>query len=152
MTQDGDNVINWCRIAFQSAWGTSFDDILPILRHPMESQFCPTVSPHRGASSYRMDSPRPRRKVIPMPELCRFAGIVIYLLFNDTQQHNKPHVHVYYGEYSASIGIDGELLAGSIPRKQFKIVAGWLALHEEEAYAAWNKAVQGEHFDKIDPM
>lgn len=23
---------------------------------------------------------------------------------------------------------------------------------EEEAYAAWNKAVQGEHFDKVDPM
>lgn len=87
-----------------------------------------------------------------MPELCRFAGIVIYLLFKDTQQHNKPHVHVYYGDYEASIGVDGELLAGSIPRKQMKIVVGWLALHEEEVYAAWNLAVQGEHFDKIAPM
>ena len=27
-----------------------------------------------------------------MPELSRFAGIVIYLLFKDTQHHNKPHV------------------------------------------------------------
>ena len=25
-------------------------------------------------------------------------------------------------------------------------------LHEEEAYAAWNKAVRGEHFDKIKPL
>ena len=33
-----------------------------------------------------------------MLELSRFAGIVIYLLFKDTQHHNKPHVHVYYGE------------------------------------------------------
>lgn len=33
-----------------------------------------------------------------------------------------------------------------------KIVVGWLALHEEEVYAAWNKAVQGEHFDRIEPM
>ena len=40
-----------------------------------------------------------------MPELSRFAGIVIYLLFKDTQHHNKPHVHVYYGEYKASVGI-----------------------------------------------
>ena len=67
-------------------------------------------------------------------------------------QHNKPHVHVYYGEYEAAIAIDGELLAGSIPRKQLKIVTGWLAFHEEEAYAAWNLAVKGEHFNKIPPM
>lgn len=87
-----------------------------------------------------------------MPEPCRFAGIVIYLLFKDIQHHNKPHVHVYYGEYEASVGVDGELLAGSLSCKQYKIVVGWLALHEEEVYAAWNKAVQGEHFDKIPPM
>lgn len=30
-----------------------------------------------------------------MPELSRFGGIVVKLLFNDTVQHNKPHVHVY---------------------------------------------------------
>ncbi len=82
----------------------------------------------------------------------RFAGIVIYMLFKDTKHHNKPHVHVYYGEFEASVGVDGELLAGSLPRKQMKIVVGWLALHEEEVYAAWNRAVQGEHFDKVDPM
>ena len=71
-----------------------------------------------------------------MPELSRFAGIVIYMLFCDTQQHNKPHVHVYYGEYEASVGVDGELLAGSLPRRQLKIVVGWLAFHEEEVYSA----------------
>jgi hypothetical protein len=87
-----------------------------------------------------------------MPELSRFGGIVIYMLFMDTQQHNKPHVHVYYGEYEATIGIDGELLAGSLPRKQLKIVVGWLAFHEEEVYKAWNLAVKGEHFEKIAPM
>lgn len=32
-----------------------------------------------------------------VPELSRFAGMVIYLLFKDNKQHNKPHVHVYYG-------------------------------------------------------
>lgn len=87
-----------------------------------------------------------------MPELSRFAGIIIKMLYNDTIQHNKPHVHVYYGEYQASIGIDGELLAGSLPVKQLRLVNGWLALHEEEAYAAWNKAVRGEAFEKIKPL
>lgn len=33
-----------------------------------------------------------------MPELSRFGGMVIYMLFKDIGQHNKPHVHVYYGE------------------------------------------------------
>ena len=87
-----------------------------------------------------------------MPELSRFAGMGIYLLFKDNKQHNKPHVHVYYGEYEATISIDGELLAGSLPQKQFRIVTGWLAYYEEEAYRAWNLAVSGEHFDKIPPM
>ena len=36
--------------------------------------------------------------------------------------------------------------------KQFRMLVGWLALLEEEAYAAWNKAVRGEHFDKIKPL
>lgn len=87
-----------------------------------------------------------------MPELCRFGGMVIYMLFKDIGQHHKPHVHVYYGEYEAAIAVDGELLAGSLPRKQLKIIVGWLAFHEEEVYKAWNLAVQGEHFDKIPPM
>ena len=42
--------------------------------------------------------------------------MVIYMLFMDTKQHNKPHVNVYYGDYEAAIGIDGELLAGSLPK------------------------------------
>ena len=87
-----------------------------------------------------------------MPELSRFAGMVIKMLFNDIVQHNKPHVHVYYGEYKATVSIDGELLAGSLPYKQLKMVVGWLALNEDEAYAAWNKAVRGEHFDRIKPL
>lgn len=78
--------------------------------------------------------------------------MVIYMLFRDDKQHNKPHVHVYYGDYKASIGLDGELLAGSLPRKQYNIIVGWLSYHEEEAYAAWNLAVQGKHFNKIPPM
>ena len=87
-----------------------------------------------------------------MPELSRFEGMVIYLLFKDTQQHYKPHVHVYYGEYEAAVALDGEVLVGSLPSRQYKMVSGWLALHEEEAYKAWNLAVQGIHFEKIEPL
>ena len=69
-----------------------------------------------------------------MPEISRFYGIIIKMIYQDTGQHNKPHVHVYYGDYRASVGIDGELLAGSLPVKQMKLVSAWLTLHEDEAY------------------
>ncbi len=70
----------------------------------------------------------------------------------DTKHHNKPHIHVFYGNYEAAVGIDGELLVGRLPQKQFTLVQAWLALHEEEAYGAWNKAVQGKDFDQIPPL
>lgn len=87
-----------------------------------------------------------------MPELSRFAGIIIYMLYKDIAQHNTPHIHVRYNEYEASISLDGELLAGSLPQKQFKIIVGWLLFHEEEVYSAWNLAVAGLEFEKINPM
>lgn len=87
-----------------------------------------------------------------MPELSRFYGIIITMYFNDTQQHHKPHIHAFYGDYEAVIGIDGELLAGSIPSKQFRMVSGWMAVHEIELYEAWNNAVQSKHFEKIKPL
>lgn len=87
-----------------------------------------------------------------MPELCRFYGILIKMLYSDTVQHHKPHIHAYYQDYEASIGIDGELLAGSIPVKQLKLIQAWMILHEEELYTAWNKAVQNIPFEKIEPL
>ncbi len=87
-----------------------------------------------------------------MPELSRFYGILVKMLFSDTAQHSKPHFHVFYNEYRASVGIDGELVAGSLPVKQLKLVQAWAVLHEDELYAAWNKAVKNEPFDKIEPL
>ena len=87
-----------------------------------------------------------------MPELSRFYNLVIRMLYADNRQHNKPHVHVLYAEYEASVGIDGELLAGSLPAKQMRILSAWLAIHEDELYAAWNRAVRGEAPGKIQPL
>ena len=85
-----------------------------------------------------------------MPILTRLDGIVIYLMFNDIKQHNKPHVHVFYGEFRASVAIDGTLLSGKLPSKQLKSVQDQLKKNEEKAYTAWNLAVQNKHFDQID--
>ena len=84
--------------------------------------------------------------------MCRFYNIVIKMLDNDDSQHHKPHFHVYYNEYEASVGIDGELLAGSLPLKQLKLVQAWAVIHEDELYAAWNNAVRSKPFGKIEPL
>lgn len=87
-----------------------------------------------------------------MPELCRFEGMIIRMLFSDTQQHNKPHIHVQCAEHEATVGIDGEMLGGSLPRKKYILLQAWLVLREEELYAAWNKAVRNIPFDKVEPL
>ena len=87
-----------------------------------------------------------------MPEISRFEGMIIYMQNMDVKQHHKPHIHVYYGNDEISVGIDGELLAGRLPIKKWRILSGWIALHEDELYDAWNKAVVGDHFDKIPPI
>ena len=87
-----------------------------------------------------------------MPEISRFRGMIIKLIFLDNDKHHKPHIHVYYGEYEASIGIDGEVLNGSIPVKKLKLIQAWIILHEEELYKAWNNAVRGLPFDDIKPL
>lgn len=87
-----------------------------------------------------------------MPELCRFYNIVVRMMYSDIGQHNKPHFHVFYNGFEASVGIDGELLAGSLPVKQLKLVQAWAAIHEDELYKAWNNAIRQIPFDKIEPL
>ena len=38
-----------------------------------------------------------------MPEICRFLGIVIYMLYDD---HRPPHFHAEYGEYKVTVEIN----------------------------------------------
>lgn len=54
-----------------------------------------------------------------MPELARFYGIVIAMFWRD---HLPPHFHAYYGGHEADIGLDGALLAGSLPRRALQLV------------------------------
>ena len=56
-----------------------------------------------------------------MPEICRFYGIIVKMIFNDNDKYHKPHVHVYYREYEASVGLDEEVLEGKLPIKQYRI-------------------------------
>ena len=87
-----------------------------------------------------------------MPELSRFQGMIIKLIYLDNEKHHKPHIHVYYGDSEASVGIDGEVLSGALPIKKLKLLQAWMILHEEELYKAWNNAVRGIPFENIKPL
>jgi hypothetical protein len=88
-----------------------------------------------------------------VPIIAVFHGIIIRLYLLDNKHHNTPHLHARYAEFEASICIeDGEVLAGSLPRKQLRLVQAWIELHPEELMADWELAINGKTPFKIDPL
>ncbi len=49
-----------------------------------------------------------------MPEICRFLGIVTYMLYND---HRPPHFHAEYGEYKVIVDINNGVVEWRFPRR-----------------------------------
>ena len=85
-----------------------------------------------------------------MPIICMFRGIRIYINY---REHLPPHFHAEYGEYNCAITIDDiELLSGSIPNKQLKMLFGWSALHQEELKEEWYLAQQQKELFSIEPL
>ncbi len=41
-----------------------------------------------------------------MPIISMFYGIIVQLFFFDNEKHHKPHIHVRYSEFKASIDIE----------------------------------------------
>jgi hypothetical protein len=64
-----------------------------------------------------------------------------------------PHIHVEYSGIEAVFQIpDGELLEGTLPAKQNKLVQAWLVLHADELMANWTLAASGTTRYKIEPL
>ena len=88
-----------------------------------------------------------------MPRVSEFFGITIYLYFADTNRHSAPHFHAKYGGDEATYSIpDGDRLAGSLPKRQERLVQGWTALRATELEQAWARAVNMEPPGRIDPL
>mgnify|MGYP001806435560 FL=1 len=82
-----------------------------------------------------------------------FYGIIVRMLFMDTQQHHLPHLHVEYQGIEAVVSLpDGDLLEGSLPGKKLCLLQAWITIHEEELMANWALAVKGEPVFKIEPL
>ena len=93
-----------------------------------------------------------KRRFETVPELSRFEGMKIALLYSDNKKHYKPHVHVFFGEYEASVALDGEVLEGGLPNNKYILLRAWMLLREKQLYEAGDKAVRNIPFEKIDPI
>ena len=86
-----------------------------------------------------------------MPTISRFYGIAIKMYWNEGH-HSLPHFHAEYGKHEASFDLAGELIAGTLPRRQLRLVQAWTELHAEELHADWELAVGRKPLDIIDPL
>jgi hypothetical protein len=73
-----------------------------------------------------------------MPELARFFGIIVRMYVEPNAPHHTPHFHAYYQDEVAIYSIDPiELLSGSLPRRQQRLVEAWAELHHAELLTDW---------------
>ena len=84
-----------------------------------------------------------------MPEICRFQGIRITMYHNE---HGVPHFHARCGGMKASVGLDGSILAGSLPPNAHALVREWTRLHAAELHDLWRLAAERKPLPPIAPL
>jgi len=88
-----------------------------------------------------------------MPELSRFFGIIIRMYWEANAPHHRPHFHAYYQDEVAIYGIDPvELMTGSLPRRQQRLVEAWAELRQQELRDDWERLQAGQSPLPIDPL
>ena len=67
--------------------------------------------------------------------------------------HHTPHFHAYYQDEVGIFSIDPvELIAGSLPRRQCRLVEAWAELHQAELAADWEELQHGKAPQPIEPL
>lgn len=88
-----------------------------------------------------------------MPELSRFFGIIIRMFAEAGSPHHVPHFHAYYQDEVGIFSLDPvELIAGSLPRRQRRLVEAWAEVHQSELDADCKRLQQGQKPVPIQPL
>lgn len=67
--------------------------------------------------------------------------------------HHLAHLHAYCQEHVGIYGIDPiELIAGSLPKRQERLVLAWAELHRDELLSSWKTLQEGRPPSKIEPL
>lgn len=82
-----------------------------------------------------------------MPTISFFYGIRIFIPPKD---HNPPHFHAVYNEFSAQIEIgSGKIMAGSLPLKARVLTEEWRIIHLDELTQNWELMVRSKPMNPI---
>lgn len=88
-----------------------------------------------------------------MPELSRFFGIIIRMYWEANAPHHRPHFHAYYQDEVAVYSISPiEQIAGSLPRRQQRLIEAWAELHQQELSDDWQRLQNGHRPLPIPPL
>ena len=87
-----------------------------------------------------------------MPILSAFYGIIVQMFYEKSGRHHVPHIHVEYGENTAVLDLQGNLLAGSLPTNKMNILLGWMEIHKEELELNWKLILRNHPPMKIRPL
>jgi hypothetical protein len=86
-----------------------------------------------------------------VPRISTFYGITVWM-YHDEGVHALPHFHARYAGQSASISVDGHVLAGNLPPRALRLVLEWAGLHTDDLLADWDRARRGEALAPIAPL
>jgi Domain of unknown function (DUF4160) len=74
-----------------------------------------------------------------MPRISFFFFGITIAMFWDERDHPVPHFHAEYAGRIAAIDLDGTVLAGSLSRRQLRLVREWAEQHHEELSPTGNE-------------
>lgn len=67
--------------------------------------------------------------------------------------HHRPRFHAYYQEEVAIYALDPlDMIGGSLPKRQQRLVEAWAELHRDELAADWELLQQGRRPFAIKPL
>ncbi|MCK5528657.1 MAG: DUF4160 domain-containing protein [Kiritimatiellae bacterium] len=84
-----------------------------------------------------------------MPEISRFLGIIVFMLYDD---HCPPHFHAEYGEYKISVEIQSGIVQGRFPQRALRAVMEWYGINQNRLLEDWKLAEKHESLKKIPPL
>jgi hypothetical protein len=86
-----------------------------------------------------------------VPRISFFYGISVFMYWNEAH-HARPHFHARYAGQAASVDLDGNVIAGALPRRAQTLVAEWARLHRAELEANWERARRERELEPVEPL
>lgn len=67
--------------------------------------------------------------------------------------HHRPHFHAYHQNQSGVFAVDEiEMMAGTLPKKDERLVLAWAELHRDELMKNWERLQSGRPAVAVAPL